>query len=506
MDRKGSTLLIVLSVMSLLSVLGASLLKVTINDAVNARRQVDSHKALFLAEAGLQRAAWLIKQDDGSLKTKDHTERFSFKDGQIVVNDAGEVTINIHYLGNDRYKVTSSSQYGSVSKTLYSLDQANAPAKVFDYVYFINNWGWFYGSPITSYGDVRSNGRFDFKYGPTVNSDIYAGNEVGINGTVYGYGRHEQYQHGHSETLPMPNLNDLSYYKNNATGTIKIDGHILVNGVLGDNSGEKDNIVLIGTQNHPIEINGTVVIEGDVVVSGYITGQGVIYSGRNIYVPNNIIYVNPPSAERPEYPVDAPPDWKTVDTFVAENQTKDLVGFAASENIVLGDYTASKNQWIFNYYLYYMGDEDVGIDGIPDTGDEGEGDGIFEARYEDLDGDGIKDDHYVFADLDTQVSITDFANVPAGVKKYSDIATNPDTYTPGETTIDGIFYTNHAITGRPEGACTINGAIISKDEAIGISSIVMNYDWRINSRYSENGKNIIDLPFAKKVTILRWWD
>jgi len=71
--------------------------------------------------------------------------------------------------------------------------------------------------------------------------------------------------------------------------------------------------------------------------------------------------------------------------------------------------------------------------------------------------------------------------------------------------MEGIFYTNHAMSGRPEGDVVINGSIISKDEAIGISSIIMNYDWRIHSDYASGAEKIIDLPFAKKIELIRWW-
>ncbi|MEZ5975387.1 MAG: hypothetical protein R3E96_11265 [Planctomycetota bacterium] len=35
------------------------------------------------------------------------------------------------------------------------------PSEVFDYGYFVNNWGWFYGTSIYCYGNARANGQFD---------------------------------------------------------------------------------------------------------------------------------------------------------------------------------------------------------------------------------------------------------------------------------------------------------------------------------------------------------
>jgi len=507
MNKNGSVLIIVLIYMIVVVILGGAFFKIATNDSLNTQQYIDDQKNLFLAEAGIQRCMWLITQDtDGVYKTSPYSGVFRLKGTGTAANELEDqdISINITYNGNNIYQITSSTAYGSSTKTITTVNEENTPAKVFDYAYFINNWGWFYGGPIYAYGDVRSNGRFDFKYGPTVEGDIYAGYEIGINGTVNGYGADPAHQHTFSEQLPMPNLNDLSIYEGEATGTIVINGSNIITGVHGDDVGENENITLIGTSTHPIEINGTVVVRGDVIVSGVITGQGTIYAGRNLYVPNNITYANGPTTNKPTYPGGSPPLESDVDSWVSDNSDKDLVGFAATESVILGDYTASSNQWIFNYYLYHMGDEDVGEDGIPDTSDTGENDGTFVAAYEDLDGDGVQDTNYTATDIATQTAITNFDNLPGGFSNFHDIVVNPDIYTPGQTEINGIFYTNHAMSGAGGGNVTVNGVIISKDEAIGISSIEMNYDWRVHSKYTSDGHGIISLPFTKNVEMLRW--
>ena len=150
-----------------------------------------------------------------------------------------------------------------------------------------------------------------------------------------------------------------------------------------------------------------------------------------------------------------------------------------------------------------MGNEDAGRDGIPDTRDTGENDGIFQSQYEDMDGDGVKDNNYTWASVQTQTPINNFANCPAGVSSFKDIATN------SVSKLDGVFYTNHAFAGKVGNGATVNGAVISKDEAIIYSNtLTVNYDERINSRYSAGENRIIDvgLPFSKKVDIIRWWE
>jgi len=150
-----------------------------------------------------------------------------------------------------------------------------------------------------------------------------------------------------------------------------------------------------------------------------------------------------------------------------------------------------------------MGDEDVGQDGIPDTNDTYEDDGVFQAQYEDLDGDGVKDSNYNWSSVQTGVPITQFTNCPNGVTGFSDIADNR------VNRLDGIFYTNHAFSGRVGYGTVVNGAIISKDEAIIYrNTLTMNYDERVHSRYATGQNRLIDvdLPVAKKVEIIIWWE
>jgi len=56
---------------------------------------------------------------------------------------------------------------------------------VFDYAYFVNNYGWMSGSSIVINGDMRANGNVSLS-GSTVNGFVYAAvnDEVGANGTI----------------------------------------------------------------------------------------------------------------------------------------------------------------------------------------------------------------------------------------------------------------------------------------------------------------------------------
>jgi hypothetical protein len=62
-----------------------------------------------------------------------------------------------------------------------TFDLALSRSSVFDYAYFVNNYGCMYGfsnEQLVMNGDARSNGDFEFRYGsggpPVINGSIYA--------------------------------------------------------------------------------------------------------------------------------------------------------------------------------------------------------------------------------------------------------------------------------------------------------------------------------------------
>ncbi len=398
-----------------------------------------------------------------------------------------------------------------------------APSPVFNYAYFVNNLGWFWGSTITANGDVRSNGDFSLRYDPKVNGNVYAGMNPelpsGSTGEISGSNRFDslsdyyssapdrarpgnpsfpsedlngngvldpgedvnsngvldlyEYENGYDGSstqypyqnpIPMPYLGDLDDYKDIATtngGKIEMGGSTVVDGVY------EGNLILVGTDSNPIELNGPVVVTGDVVIKGKVSGQGVIYAGRNVHIVGNIEYKNPPSWPKPES------DMETVDS---NNSTKDFLGLAAKGNIVIGDYTSSS----WNYpqsYLHppmtrpYKVDPTDAVNGYISYYD-GNGDPYFNGDYVAFDGgkkeDGSNRRYYESSFRDSTIhNLSDY---------YSNI-----------THIDAFMYTNHALTGRI-GRTEINGGVVARDEAIIYSgSLVINYDVRIKDKtFREN--------------------
>ncbi len=293
------------------------------------------------------------------------------------------------------------------------------PANVFDYAYFINHWGWFYGNNIHSNGSVRSNGQFDFGgYQSQINGSpryessngtqligyqddnqdglldgtdggVYAGMAIVGEQNVKGMGALAKNQHEYEEKLEMPNLSDLSYYESKATAkssSISIGGTPVVSSVLGDGVGEQKNLYLVGTAANPIVLNGPVVVRGSVIISGYVTGQGSIFAKGNIYIPKDLKYLNPPTTWRP-----ASNDQATTEAWRAANQTKDALGLYSAEHMVIGNYENSTwrsnvNSWITHPLNKSV--EDAGADGIHNT--RNGLDGVYGTADDDvIEGDGV---------------------------------------------------------------------------------------------------------------------
>ena len=319
-------------------------------------------------------------------------------------------------------------------------------SKVFDYAYFVNNYGWFEGSTITANGGVRANGDMSLSQSPKVNGDVYAAvnEELGVpgditngTGTMDNKSTYRSSQYGTTdrarplqkspddggydapatvtsadltkrlhanlaEGIDMPWISGLNeyieygkelkstlsqggaYYINNASAGDPNYGYYQGTGPSGDPSFPDNHaLVLEGTQSNPIRIHGPVVVSNDVVIKGYVTGQGTIYSSRNIHIVGDIKYVNPPN-------------WANKEAASGNgNASKDLLCLAAKGNIVMGDCTSSSwldttlkrvltQQPYVQPYACAQADDGTWIDG--DIGYPKAGDTVFAGNYTATDG------------------------------------------------------------------------------------------------------------------------
>jgi hypothetical protein len=525
-------------------------------------RYVESRAAEFrafnAAESGLNAAiqeVWSIYKNahpESRVEELDPLDGKNSEDGRLILDEdlgGGSFTARIaqvHAVGQEYadVEIVARGESGSVSRTLTAVVRfGRKPAQVFDYTYFINNFGWLWGAGITSNGPVRSNGNFSVK-NPTVNGDIYASENAGLGaeGIVEGdctnvsidwYNEHydtsarptnpsapsedlngngeldagedandngalDTYEYGEGydgetewkergESVQMPYLGNLSVYTSLAVrkgGSISQGGVVKVDAVLGDDAGEDTNLVLVGTEENPIVIDGPVVVMNDVVLKGVVSGRGTIYAGRNVHVVGDLFYANPPEWPKPMTDKDATRE---------ANASRDMVGLAAKGSIILGDYT--EGGWksttktyqkppFTQPYVVHPSDEANGYISYYDS----EGRPVFNGDYTAYDG-GEK-----AADGGGTTSRRFYES------SFSDIFI--DTIADAQVRhVDAILYTNHLLSGKI-GDAVFNGCLVSRDEAIVYHGhLFLNYDVRVKN----GGYEFIDIFLPREATYRTLW-
>ena len=512
-------------------IMGLSVVSMLQLGSFRAKTQDDRRswtQSYYHAENAVDWAAQVIADSDESGTNASYIASYATSDGSLSLPymlggnaerfEGARVTIANHPSGTfNLYQITASAKVNGKVRTIQTTTRKNPPSKVFDYEYFLNNWGWWWGSSITGNGDNRANWDFDFKYNPTVNGAVLANGQIESNGNPVdpfagsppfnGTAGSDPVSYVHSGVprVQMPNLLDFNYYKQKATsegGKLYVGNTLLVDAV--QNDGSKPGLFLEGTTSNPIRVEGPVVIPGDVVISGTITGKGTLYVGGNLYIAGNMTYKQGPNFNNP--PTGQTQAAQDAWVNAAINGGKDLIGFAVKESILAG--AVNTSHWVANCYnpsgygLRNVGAEaNLGQDGIPHTPDDGvnyldtNDDGVPDSAWYDADEDGLIDSAY---DYNSDIAMTTSrANKILGYPTYSNGSPRNfnDVSSNSMNRLDGIFYTNHAAAMRlGTSHAVMNGALICRDEAIIFSSTLkFNYDPRIHSRYSADPNRYIDL-------------
>ncbi len=424
----------------------------------------------------------------------------------------------------------------TVSRTIEeTVDFAMRRSPVFNYAYFLNNYGWFQGGGVTANGDIRANGDLRLDGRSWVNGDAYAAanQELDAEGVIVSTARSKSQSDYWSENdqrarptsptsldgpvwamgydgtsdlrpreepIEMPFLGDLAVYKELAEihgSSIKQKGQVLVNAWYDDlgpsgltNGADVGCLVLDGTT-HPITIDGPVVVEGDVVIKGKVQGQGAIYAGRNIYIVGDVTYTKPPAWPKPD---------NNPNQTVHKNADKDMLGLAAKGNIVLGDYTSST--WMSRVGPYIKPDFVKPYACDPTDASIGYG-SVFHGDYTASDGD--RKVEYIYNRVKRRWEPTGTSARCYYQSSVGDHVIHNQAQRSAITRIDAILYNNHAVMGMV-GACQINGAMICRDEGIIYSgSCRFNWDIRLGSQSPDGIDFYIILPlYPARPQVIAW--
>ncbi len=453
----------------------------------------------------------------------------SNKSATIFVTNVVQVTIN-----------------GVTRKLEETIKYVLTRSTVFEYAYFINNFGWFDNVTMIVNGDIRSN--FDIRLNSTtltLNGHSFAGGSNLVQRTPlkWTYDQYKNdtnhaffrpgynvdlnasnpnsvwtngynpitYRSNRVDQLKMPyisNVEELKQYAIENNGTISNNSGLVVNAVWDENqlgpsgysnivdrlytngivnAADRGCLVLVGTSNNPIRINGPVFIGQDLIIKGFYTGQGTIYAGRNVHVISDVRALNPPVWQHP--------DASTKDAFLsttyADNiDNKDYLALCAKGSIILGDYTQSGyvSSAFYPPFVkkYPVSATDALIGYV--TSIEG-GTNMFHGNYTNVFG--------------TRVGALGTNTLPRKYYESSISITNLNYLQPADDIVrlDATLYDNHLIAGRLGTAstnCLINGALICRDEALTLGGkVYMNWDARLAEKDSERFKTYLPMKLTQ---------
>ena len=298
------------------------------------------------------------------------------------------------------------------------------------------------------------------------------------------------------QPLEMPDLSDISYYKDTVSAqyvdpkATYLDGsanpnynqpaymevwntttlsYKRITGSHGDPSGVVGSSQLvIGDVQHPIKIHGPVTVLGDIAIRGVVQGQGTVYAGRNVHIIGDITYADPPS-------------FTGTDPSVIDNanEKKSALGLCATGSVFMGD-SSVYTSGVLNYMKppttrVRRTSTDSSATILP----------AFDATNTDT----IKGTVY---------------------KKYQSLLGDAVIHANSLpiSRIDGIMYTNNCAGGSVGVSgvgFTVNGSVISKDEAMVVSGgavMTMNYDARIKE-HGPGQEPLIDIQLPRTPHIWR---
>lgn len=204
--KSGAALISTFIVMTLLAVASATYINSATQSLRTARRQTMEVQTTHLCEAGVQsvlRALWRpfkVSQNfaniDANCGNATTSAPYTPTEGTGSITGVGKFTAgvikSVQPSGDTYTRLVTVRSVGWIDTNNNGTLDSNEPSKiidviatysltrsqVFDYAYFVNNYGWMDGfdqNNLIVNGDMRANGDFKFTNGaPTVNGSVYA--------------------------------------------------------------------------------------------------------------------------------------------------------------------------------------------------------------------------------------------------------------------------------------------------------------------------------------------
>jgi len=109
-NQKGQVLIIVIAIVAALTVYGISLLKLTDPELKISKRQIDSTKAFYIAEAGMERVFYYIKRDGG-------IDNITFFERSVPFG-GGTYTISKTVIAFNKWTIKSAGKYNNSTRRI----------------------------------------------------------------------------------------------------------------------------------------------------------------------------------------------------------------------------------------------------------------------------------------------------------------------------------------------------------------------------------------------------
>ncbi len=599
-NDSGYSLMMTLAVVAVCAIMLAGLLEYAGSEVIQARRENDSTKAFLIAQAGMEAAKAAVVSTNGLVSAKNSFAKYyvyndpattldetqgpnkfdffskkssmtshsisyngftvSFPNNVDFQGGTYDVTVvekrghsddmnSLYAIGD--LKLISVGTYNGTRRTIHeTIRFKQAASRIFDYAYFINNLGWHYGHTIQIDGDVRSNGNFNYKHGPTINGYTIAAKANGTEGVVKGDSRADRlekyytdksdrsrpgnpadpkkpttskYSSGydgvayvspdsahreHQDPLTMPYIGTVDAYEQLAsdkTGYVEYwDSSLNKYTRLDQSFGDETTVGVVakgayakffspaGNKGKAMYIAGDashpIKLHGPFVVQGDLVIKGV-YTGQGTIVARRNVHIigNLTAKDPPIYPATDSTPYSTY----ATNRNKDMIGLVARGNVIFGNYTGSPD------FLDYA-TPPFTSKYIVDPKDEDNGyvsfksgsDSFFNGNYDAIDKN---------FDGTTGTKSDGVTSRKYYESTFSDVDLKGLFVDRREMTrIDGVLYCNHLIGGSV-GDITFNGTVVGRDEGIVFMGHArFRYDERI---HSSHGENVLDIFLPKDLAL-----
>lgn len=280
--KKGVTLLLTLIIMTTLAVVVAAFLYMVSVQTKGSGYTMDSAKAFWLAEAGIQQVMYRLK-NDSAYRANPMTVSGNLGDGGYSVSVVKNAST---------YTLISTGTVEGLSRTIrQSIIAVTGGADFSDSIYADGNTLNFQGSSGTINGDIRGNGNIQNYSGMTINGTVLPNSPTDFAICDYpSYLSIADNVVNTSKTFTSGNTYSGIWY---VEGSVNIEKNVTINGsiiatggitISGSKKTPVTGIVITPSSNYPALVAGTNITSSYLQTS---TIKGLIYARNNAAFDNN---------------------------------------------------------------------------------------------------------------------------------------------------------------------------------------------------------------------------